>query len=94
MRAPVLTVFILPLAACAVPVGGPDSIGPLASVEGYTGAFSAEGALMVRRSAQPFGYDAGAEAKRAANALCRGAVASGPEDNFREGQWIFPRGCA
>ncbi|PTV97607.1 hypothetical protein C8J27_101724 [Rhodobacter aestuarii] len=90
MRALALT---LPLAACALPVG-PDSIGPLAAVEGYTGAIMADHALVVSRTAQPFGYDEGAEAKRAANALCRGAVASGPEDNFREGQWIFPRGCA
>ncbi|SOC10310.1 hypothetical protein [Rhodobacter maris] len=91
MRAALL---ILPLAACASPPVGSDAVGPLAAVAGYTGSFGPQNELRVRRNAPPFSYDEGAEAKRAAQALCRGAVASGPEDNFREGQWIFPGGCA
>lgn len=85
------------LAACAAPGALPDGgarAPRLAAVGGYEGAFLPTGELAVRRVAQPFGYAEGAEAKRAARALCGGDVASGPQDNFRDGAWVFPGGCA
>ena len=87
----------LALAACATAVPAPDGgarAPRVATVAGYQGAFLPTGELAVTRSAAPFGYADGAEAKRAAKALCGGAVASGDRDNFREGAWIFPGGCA
>lgn len=51
-------------------------------------------ALLVRRTATPFTYSDGAEARRAADRYCGGKVASSPEDNYRAGAWIYPRGCA
>ena len=88
---------LLSLAACAPPVG-PDAKGP-APVEkglaGYTALRGAAGEMLVRRVAAPFSYADGAEAKRAANGFCGpDGVASGPADNFREGAWVFPGGCA
>lgn len=50
--------------------------------------------LSVRRTAAPFGYADGAEARRAADRFCGGKVASSTDDNFRDGAWIYPRGCA
>ncbi|MFD2172506.1 hypothetical protein [Rhodobacter lacus] len=94
MRLSPTLMLIAPLAACTAPAPAPAPKATLAAVPGYTGSFGPQNALLVRRTAPPFGYDEGAEAKRAAQALCRGAVASGPEDNFREGQWVFPGGCA
>ncbi len=89
-----MTFGTLALAACAMPGDTTASIGPRHAPEGYAVVAGAEG-LMVTRSAMAFGYDEGAEAKRAANAYCRGAgVASGTRDNFRAGAWIFPGGCA
>lgn len=89
------------LAACAAPGAMPGATPDggaraprLATVAGYEGAFLPTGELAVRRVTQPFGYAEGAEAKRAARALCGGEVASGPQDNFRDGAWVFPGGCA
>ena len=87
---------VLSLAACAatpMPDGGAKAP-RVAQVWGYEGSWLPAGELAVSRTAAPFGLDEGAEAKRAANALCAGTVASGPADNFREGCWIFPGGCA
>lgn len=86
----------LTLAACAT-APAPDGAAHaprVAEVAGYAGAVLPTGALAVTRKAAPFRYDEGAEAKRAAKALCGGAVASGDTDNFRDGAWIFPGGCA
>lgn len=93
-RALSFTLGAMALTGC-VPVG-PDAAGPPGFVraEGYAASEGADGALSVTRTAQPFTYSDGAEAKRAANAICGGAVASGPEDNYRDGAWIFVRGCA
>ncbi|OOY25222.1 hypothetical protein BMI91_02015 [Thioclava sediminum] len=90
--------MILPtlLAGCmGTPGGNEASKGPrrLAAVEGYTAAYDASGALVVMRQAAPFGNDEGAEAKRAANAICGGAVASSIDDTYRDGAWVFPMGC-
>ncbi|MFC3061162.1 hypothetical protein [Paenirhodobacter populi] len=79
----------LALAACAappVPERAP-------AVAGYAAAH-AGGALIVTRDAAPFTYSDGAEARRAADRLCGGRVESSTEDNFRDGAWIYPRGCA
>lgn len=92
---------LLVLGACAMPVtpgGAPDGgarAPRMAAVDGYAGAILPTGELAVARQGRPFDYAEGAEARRAANALCgpRG-VASGPEDNFRDGRWLFPGGCA
>lgn len=81
------------LSACTPPVG-PDSIGPLRAVEGYSAAYDASGALVVMRQAMPFANYDGAEAKRAASAICGGAVASSINDHYRDGAWVFPKGCA
>ncbi|MEZ5884870.1 MAG: hypothetical protein R3D53_13840 [Paracoccaceae bacterium] len=81
----------LALAACAAPSGAPR---PASEVAGYRAGNGADGALIVTRTAAPFAYDEGAEARRAADALCGGKVASGPKDNFRDGAWHFPGGCA
>ncbi|RWR29614.1 hypothetical protein D2T29_14465 [Sinirhodobacter populi] len=78
----------LALAACAAP---PPPAPP--AVAGYAAAH-AGGALIVTRDAAPFTYSDGAEARRAADRLCGGKVASSTEDNFRDGAWIYPRGCA
>ncbi|KFE34446.1 hypothetical protein [Thioclava atlantica] len=97
MRAGVISAGALALAGCAaVPGGNEASKGPerLTPIVGYTAAQDAAGALVVTRDATPFAYDEGAEAKRAANAICGGAVASSIDDRYREGAWIFPRGCA
>lgn len=84
------------LAACAAAAPAPDGgarAPRVVSMAGYEAAFLPEGAMKVTRAAAPFTYAEGAEAKRAADALCGGAVASGPDDNFREGAWVFPGGC-
>ena len=86
--------MVLALGACARPGVGEAPRGARVAPEGYAAAEGAQG-LVVTRAGQPFGYADGAEAKRAANAYCgpRG-VASGDLDNFREGAWLFPGGCA
>lgn len=87
----------LTLAACASTAPMPDGgarAPRLAEVAGYQGAWLPSGELAVTRKAAPFGYDEGAEAKRAAKVLCGGTVASGDRDNFSDGAWIFPGGCA
>lgn len=91
--------LLLPLAvaACAPAAPMPDGgarAPRLVETNGYLGSVLPTGALAVSRKTAPFGYDEGAEAKRAANALCGGKVASGDTDNFRDGAWIFPGGCA
>lgn len=85
------------LAACATAAPIPDGgarAPRVAEAAGYRGAFLPSGELSVTRTAAPFAYDEGAEAKRAANALCGGKVASGDRDNFQNGAWVFPGGCA
>lgn len=86
-----LSLGTLALAACAMPdVQAPTPVAPA----GYAVAPEGTG-IAVSRLAMPFGYAEGAEAKRAANAFCGAAgVASGTEDNFRDGAWHFPGGCA
>ncbi|WP_417806959.1 hypothetical protein [Thioclava sp.] len=81
---------VLALAACAVP----PATDALASVPGYAGALDGQGALVVTREATPFANFEGAAAKRAANAMCGGAVASSIDDTYRDGAWVFPKGCA
>ncbi len=87
---------LLALAACmsVAPDGGARA--PRGAFDAdYAGAFLPTGELLVRRVAAPFTYADGAEAKRAANGFCGpDGVASGPADNFREGAWVFPGGCA
>ncbi|OCX61138.1 hypothetical protein BFP70_16985 [Thioclava sp. SK-1] len=62
---------------------------------GYAIAQSPQDGLLVARQGTAFGFDEGAEAKRAANDYCGAAgVASGTEDHYRAGAWIYPRGCA
>ena len=51
-------------------------------------------ALSVRRTAAAFTYSDGAEARRAADRYCGGKVNSSPADNYQDGAWIYPRGCA
>ncbi len=56
---------------------------------------SSEGSgLRVTREGQAFDYSEGLEAREAADAFRRGRVRSSTRDNFREGAWIFPEGCA
>ena len=64
------------------------------ALAGYGAQVDASGALVVTREATPFGNDEGAAAKRAANAMCGGAVASSIDDTYRDGAWVFPKGCA
>ncbi|MBW0157741.1 hypothetical protein OE699_07780 [Sedimentimonas flavescens] len=90
-RALSMTLGTLALAACA---SGTESVGfgPAPTTYRFT---EIEGTLVVTRVPNAFGYADGAEAKRAANDYCRGAgVASGPDDNFQGGAWVFLRGCA
>ncbi len=85
-----LSIGTLALAACAMPAPQAPRVAPA----GYAVASEGMG-IAVSRAGQPFGYAEGAEAKRAANAFCGAAgVASGTEDNFRDGAWHFPGGCA
>lgn len=87
--------FVIAGCAAAAPMPDGGARAPrMAEVAGYQGAFLPTGELSVRRSATPFRMDEGAEAKRAANSLCGGKVVSGDRDNFRDGAWIFPGGCA
>ena len=92
---------LLALAACSMAAPAPDggAQAPRGAFDAddadYAGAFLPTGELLVRRVAAPFSYADGAEAKRAANGFCGpDGVASGPADNFREGAWVFPGGCA
>ncbi|KEO51553.1 hypothetical protein TP2_11705 [Thioclava pacifica DSM 10166] len=97
MRAVIISGCALSLAGCmGVPGGNEASKGPnrLTAVEGYTAGYDAAGALVVMRQATPFANYDGAEAKRAANAICGGAVASSINDTYRDGAWVFPNGCA
>ena len=91
MRALLALVTLAALAACAAPAPGPAPQG----LAGYTAMKGPGGELIVKRAGAPFGESDGAEAKRAANSFCgaNGAV-TGTEDNFRDGAWIFPGGCA
>ena len=53
--------------------------------------------LALTRDASPFGYDEGAEAKRAAVQFCtnRGArLNPGSYGHFVSGAWLFKGGCA
>ncbi|AQS47801.1 hypothetical protein BMG03_08275 [Thioclava nitratireducens] len=96
MRAVIISGCALALGGCMGTTGGNEaSKGPrrLAAVEGYTAAYDASGALVVMRQAAPFANYEGAEAKRAANAICGGAVASSINDTYRDGAWVFPMGC-
>lgn len=97
MKAALALITLAALAACAPPVG-PDAKGPQVverGVAGYTAMRGTAGELIVKRAGAPFTEADGAEAKRAANSFCGpdGAV-TGTEDNFREGAWVFPGGCA
>jgi len=87
----------LPLGVVTLALSGCVAMAPGNTVytapEGY--AVTAEGgALRVTRTAQAFGYADGAEARRGADAFCRGKVKSSPEDNFQAGAWVYPGGCA
>jgi len=99
VKAPLaLIATLIALAGCTPPVG-PDAVGPVEPVPnalaGYTAMTGPAGELIVKRAGTPFSDSDGAEAKRAANSFCGpNGVASGTEDNFREGAWIFPGGCA
>lgn len=98
MRAILPFVALAALAACTPPVG-PGSVAPVSTepkaMAGYTALKGQGGELIVKRAGTPFTNSDGAEAKRAANSFCgaNGAV-TGTEDNFRDGAWIFPGGCA
>lgn len=95
MKTPLALIALAALAACTPPVG-PEGKAPVErGVAGYTAMQGAAGELIVKRAGEPFGYADGAEAKRAANSFCGpNGVASGDLDNFREGAWVFPGGCA
>jgi hypothetical protein len=60
---------------------------------GY-GVSSEGGGLRITREGRAFDYSEGAEARRTADAFCRGKVKSSPEDNFQAGAWVYPGGCA
>ncbi|ADE85270.1 hypothetical protein [Rhodobacter capsulatus] len=94
MRALLLPLLIAGCAGAAPLPDGGARAPRLAAVAGYQGAFLPTGELAVRRTAMPFRMDEGAEAKRAANALCGGKVVSGDRDNFIDDVWVFPGGCA
>ncbi|RLL71880.1 hypothetical protein [Paenirhodobacter hankyongi] len=85
-----LSLGALALAACTAPQA-PEAA-PV--VAGYAASKGEMGALVVTRKARAFDYSEGAEARRAADALCGGRVNSSPEDNFQGGAWVFPGGCA
>jgi hypothetical protein len=80
----------LALAGCAAPV---PQVARMQTVDGYTAQARVAG-LAVMRNGVPFGYADGAEAKRAANAICGGAVNSTIRDRFDGGAWVFVGGCA
>lgn len=82
-----ITVGALALAGCAAPV--PQA----ARVDGYRAEARGAG-LAVMRDAAPFANWEGAEAKRAADAQCGGAVKSGLRDSYDAGAWVFVGGCA
>jgi hypothetical protein len=80
-----LTFGALALAGCAAPV-------PQA-VPGYRAEMRGAG-LAVMRDGTAFANWEGAEAKRAANAICGGAVRGSVNDHFDAGAWVFVEGCA
>lgn len=81
----------LALTACAAPLAEPA----LRAVPGYAAVAGPSGDLRVTRVGVPFGYADGAEARRAADAICgSGGVDSSIRDHFHEGAWIYPEGCA
>ncbi|MGD9918089.1 MAG: hypothetical protein AB7U46_08730 [Paenirhodobacter sp.] len=92
-----LAAFVLAsLAGCTEPSAPAAPPQPVEKgLAGYTALKGPGGELIVKRAGTPFGESDGAEAKRAANSFCgtNGAV-TGTEDNFRDGAWIFPGGCA
>jgi len=97
MRAAAVLLVPFALAACAAPVGpeGGDPRRPaLALVQGHHAEWGPAGAVIVTRAQVPFTYADGYDARRVADQACGGKVASGVDDNFRDGAWIFPGGCA
>jgi len=97
MRGVLICVPMLALAACGtLPGGDPATKGPVPRVAlaGYASGVDASGALLVTREATPFRQDEGAEARRSADAICGGHVASSINDHYRDGAWVFPKGCA
>lgn len=80
-----LTFGALALAGCAAPVPH--------SAPGYRAEARGAG-LAVTRDGAAFANWEGAEAKRAANALCGGAVQGSANDHYDAGAWIFVEGCA
>ena len=80
----------LALSACATPhANGAARVAPA----GY-GVFPEAGGINVTRQARGFDYSEGLEARKVADAYCMGRVNSSTEDNFRDGAWRFPQGCA
>lgn len=84
------------LAACAGPAAPPRASDiPAASGE-YRMEQLSDGSVRVARvSGDPLTYSDGLPARRAADALCgpRG-VASSTRDQYDDGAWVFPGGCA
>ena len=96
MRGVIISGGVLALAGCVGPGGQRVAKAPraLTPVVGYQAALNGQGALVVTRDATPFANFEGAAAKRAANAMCGGAVASSIDDTYRDGAWVFLKGCA
>lgn len=80
----------LALSAC-VGFSPGNTIYPVA--EGYGVDFEGRG-VVVTREGRGFDYSEGLEARRVADNFCRGQVNSSTRDNFRDGAWRFPQGCA
>jgi hypothetical protein len=80
----------LALSACATP----HAVGAARVAPAGYGVTVEDRELFVTRQARVFGYSDGLEARKAADAYCMGRVNSSTADNFRDGAWRFPQGCA
>ena len=88
---------ILPLGFSALALSGCVGFSPGNTIypvtEGYSVNFEDRG-IAVTREGRGFDYSEGLEARRVADDFCRGRVKSSTADNFRDGAWRFPKGCA
>ncbi|MDT8856155.1 hypothetical protein RNZ50_14235 [Paracoccaceae bacterium Fryx2] len=93
-RATTLLVPAAVLAACAAPAPVAMPVGA-APVQAVLKPVAGGGVRVTRTGPVPFAYDQGADARRAADALCGpGGVQSSIHDRFDGGGWVFVEGCA
>ncbi|MFV0492814.1 MAG: hypothetical protein ACK5M4_13445 [Pseudorhodobacter sp.] len=85
---------VLALVACAPGGTVPLSPGPVVLGDVAYDVALQGGGILVQRSGRPLENWEGAEARRAADAFCRGRATSSIRDRFTGDGWLIVEGCA